>query len=149
MRAQITQAMKDAMRARDAERLSTIRLIQAALKDRDIANRGQGKGEAGDDEIVQVLAKMVKSREDAAKLYDEGHRPELAAKERAEIEVIRDFMPKQMGEDEVREAVKAAIAATGATSIKDMGKVMAELKARHAGSMDFGKASGQIKAALS
>lgn len=149
MRAQITQAMKDAMRARDAERLSTIRLIQAALKDRDIANRGQGKGEAGDDEIVQVLAKMVKSREDAAKLYDEGHRPELAAKERAEIEVIRDFMPKQMGEDEVREAVKAAIAATGATSIKDMGKVMADLKARHAGSMDFGKASGQIKAALS
>ena len=149
MRAQITQAMKDAMRARDAERLSTIRLIQAALKDRDIANRGQGKGEAGDDEIVQVLAKMVKSREDAAKLYDEGHRPELAAKERAEIEVIRGFMPKQMGEDEVRAAVTAAIAATGATSIKDMGKVMAELKARHAGSMDFGKASGQIKAALS
>ncbi len=148
MRAQITQAMKDAMRARDAERLSTIRLIQAALKDRDIANRGQGKGEAGDDEIVQVLAKMVKSREDAAKLYDEGHRPELAAKERAEIEVIRGFMPKQMGEDEVRAAVTAAIAATGATSIKDMGKVMAELKARHAGSMDFGKASGQIKAAL-
>jgi len=148
MRAQITQAMKDAMRARDAERLSTIRLIQAALKDRDIANRGQGKGEAGDDEIVQVLAKMVKSREDAAKLYDEGHRPELAAKERAEIEVIRGFMPKQMGEDEVREAVKAAIAATGATSIKDMGKVMADLKARHAGSMDFGKASGLIKAAL-
>ena len=149
MRAQITQAMKDAMRARDAERLSTIRLIQAALKDRDIANRGQGKGEAGDDEIVQVLAKMVKSREDAAKLYDEGHRPELAAKERAEIEVIRGFMPKQMGEDEVRAAVTAAIAATGATSIKDMGKVMAELKARHAGSMDFGKASGLIKAALS
>jgi len=148
MRAQITQAMKDAMRARDAERLSTIRLIQAALKDRDIANRGQGKGEAGDDEIVQVLAKMVKSREDAAKLYDEGHRPELAAKERAEIEVIRGFMPKQMGEDEVRAAVTAAIAATGATSIKDMGKVMAELKARHAGSMDFGKASGLIKAAL-
>lgn len=148
MRAQITQAMKDAMRARDAERLSTIRLIQAALKDRDIANRGQGKGEAGDDEIVQVLAKMVKSREDAAKLYDEGHRPELAAKERAEIEVIRGFMPKQMGEDEVRAAVTAAIAATGATSIKDMGKVMADLKARHAGSMDFGKASGLIKAAL-
>jgi uncharacterized protein YqeY len=148
MRAQITQAMKDAMRARDAERLSTIRLIQAALKDRDIANRGQGKGEAGDDEIVQVLAKMVKSREDAAKLYDEGHRPELAAKERAEIEVIRGFMPKQMGEDEVRAAVTAAIGATGATSIKDMGKVMAELKARHAGSMDFGKASGLIKAAL-
>ena len=149
MRAQITQAMKDAMRARDAERLSTIRLIQAALKDRDIANRGQGKGEAGDDEIVQVLAKMVKSREDAAKLYDEGHRPELAAKERAEIEVIRGFMPKQMGEDEVRAAVTAAIGATGATSIKDMGKVMADLKARHAGSMDFSKASGQIKAALS
>ena len=91
---------------------------------------------------------MVKSREDAAKLYDEGHRPELAAKERAEIEVIRDFMPKQMGEDEVREAVKAAIAATGATSIKDMGKVMAALKAKHAAVLDMAKVGPIVKAKL-
>lgn len=149
MRAKITEAMKDAMRARDAARLSAVRLIQAAIKDRDIANRGQGKAEAGDDEIVQVLAKMVKSREDAAKLYDEGHRPELAARERAEIEVIRGFMPAQMDEEGVKAAVAAAIAATGAASIRDMGKVMAELKARHAGAMDFARAGALIKAALS
>lgn len=148
MRAQITEAMKDAMRARDAERLSTIRLIQAALKDKDIANRGQGKPEAGADEIVQVLAKMVKAREDAAKLYDEGGRPELAAKERAEIVVVKGFMPAQMDDAAIETAVRAAIAATGAASIKDMGKVVAELKARHAGKMDFGKASALVKAAL-
>lgn len=148
MRATLTEAMKGAMRARDAERLSTIRLIQAAIKDKDIANRGLGKPEAGDDEIVQTLAKMVKSREDAARLYDEGGRPELAAKERAEIVVIKGFMPAQMSDDEARDAVAAAIAATGASSVKDMGRVMAELKAKHAGKMDFGKASALIKAAL-
>lgn len=148
MRAQITEAMKDAMRAKDSERLSTIRLIQSALKDKDIANRGQGKPEAGADEIVQLLAKMVKAREDAAKLYDEGARPELAAKERAEIVVVKGFMPVQMDEGDIKAAVAAAIAATGAASIKDMGKVVAELKAHHAGKMDFGKASAMVKAAL-
>ncbi|MBK8457250.1 MAG: GatB/YqeY domain-containing protein [Phyllobacteriaceae bacterium] len=148
MRAQITEAMKDAMRAKDSERLSTIRLIQSALKDKDIANRGQGKPEAGADEIVPLLAKMVKAREDAAKLYDEGGRPELAAKERAEIVVVKGFMPDQMDEGDIKAAVAAAIAATGAASIKDMGKVVAELKAHHAGKMDFGKASAMVKAAL-
>lgn len=148
MRATITEAMKDAMRAKDAERLSTIRLIQAAIKDKDIANRGQGKGDAGADEIVQLLAKMIKAREDAARLYDEGGRPELAAKERAEIVVVRGFMPEQMDEGAIAAAVAAAIAATGATGIKDMGRVVAELKARHAGRMDFGRASALVKAAL-
>lgn len=148
MRDTIANAMKDAMRARDAERLSTIRLIQAAIKDKDIANRGQGRGEATTDEIVQALGKMVKSREDAAGLYDKGGRPELAAKERAEIAVILGFMPAQMADTEIEAAVAAAIAETGAASIKDMGKVMGVLKGRHAGSMDFGKAGALIKAAL-
>lgn len=148
MRADLTEAMKDAMRARDADRLSTIRLILAAVKERDIANRGAGKPEATTEEIVQTMAKMIKARDDAARLYDEGGRPELAARERAEIVVIRAFMPVQMSEEETRAAIAQAIAATGAASAKDIGKVMAELKARHAGTMDFGKASGWIKAAL-
>ncbi|MFZ1681749.1 MAG: GatB/YqeY domain-containing protein [Rhizobiaceae bacterium] len=148
MRDAIANAMKDAMRARDADRLSTIRLIQAAIKDKDIANRGQGRGEATTDEIVQALARMVKSREDAAELYDRGGRPELAARERAEIVVIMGFMPKQMADREIEAAVADAIAQTGAASIKDMGKVMGVLKGRHAGSMDFGKAGALIKAAL-
>ena len=148
MRATLIEAMKTAMRARDAERLGTVRMIQAAIKDRDIANRGAGKGEASDEEILGILAKMVKSREDAAKLYDEGKRPELAAKERGEIAIVLSFMPRQLSDDEAKAAIAAAIAATGAQGIKDMGKVMAELKAKHAGMMDFGKASGLIKAAL-
>ena len=130
------------------DRLGTVRMIQAAIKDRDIANRGAGKGDASDEEILGILAKMVKSREDAAKLYDEGKRPELAAKERAEILIVQSFMPAQLSDDDAKAAIAEVIAATGASGIKDMGKVMAELKARHAGKMDFGKASGLIKAAL-
>lgn len=148
MRATLTEAMKTAMRAKAAETLGTVRMIQAAIKDRDIANRGAGKGEATDEEILGILAKMVKSREDAAKLYDEGRRPELAAKERAEILIVQSFMPAQLSDDDAKAAIAEVIASTGASGIKDMGKVMAELKARHAGKMDFGKASGLIKAAL-
>ena len=148
MRATLTEAMKTAMRAKAAETLGTVRMIQAAIKDRDIANRGAGKGDASDEEILGILAKMVKSREDAAKLYDEGKRPELAAKERAEILIVQSFMPAQLSDDDAKAAIAEVIAATGASGIKDMGKVMAELKARHAGKMDFGKASGLIKAAL-
>ncbi|MFZ1775601.1 MAG: GatB/YqeY domain-containing protein [Rhizobiaceae bacterium] len=148
MRATLTEAMKTAMRAKAAETLGTVRMIQAAIKDRDIANRGAGKGEATDEEILGILAKMVKSREDAAKLYDEGKRPELAAKERAEILIVQSFMPAQLSDDDAKAAIAEVIAATGASGIKDMGKVMTELKARHAGKMDFGKASGLIKAAL-
>jgi uncharacterized protein YqeY len=148
MRDKIASEVKTAMKGGNKERLSTLRLIQAAIKDRDIANRGGGKEAASDDEIAQLMAKMVKQREDSAKAYDEGNRPELAAKEREEIAVIRDFMPKQLGEAETEAAIRAAIAETGAAGVKDMGKVMAALREKFAGQMDFGKASGLVKGLL-
>ncbi len=149
MREKVNEALKTAMKSRDAARLSALRMISAALKDRDILARGAGTGSASEEELVSVLAKMIRQREELAKAFDEGKRPELAAKERAEIEVIRGFMPAQMSEDEVQAAVKAAVAETGAASARDMGKVMALLKERHAGKMDFGKASAAVKALLS
>jgi uncharacterized protein YqeY len=148
MRDQLAAALKDAMKAKDAPRLSTVRLIQAEIKTRDIANRGTGKGDATDDEILQIMAKMVKQREESAKIYEDNARPELAAKERAEIVVIQDFMPKQLSEADVRANVAAAIAEAGATGPKDMGKVMAVLKERYAGQMDFAKASSVLKELL-
>lgn len=148
LRDQLAAALKDAMKARNAERLSTVRLIQAAVKDRDIANRGVGKEEASDDEILQILAKMVKQRDESAKIYEENARPELAAKERAEIIVVQDFMPKQLSDSDVRANISAIIAETGAAGPKDMGKVMAVLKERYAGQMDFSKASGAVKELL-
>ena len=148
MRDQLAAALKDAMKAKDAPRLSTVRLIQAEIKTRDIANRGTGKGDATDDEILQIMAKMVKQREESAKIYEDNARPELAAKERAEIVVIQDFMPKQLSEADVRANVAAAIAETGASGPKDMGKVMAVLKERYAGQMDFAKASTVLKELL-
>ncbi|WP_275783784.1 GatB/YqeY domain-containing protein [Pararhizobium gei] len=149
MRDQLAAALKDAMKSRDSARLSTIRLVQAEIKSRDIANRTAGKAEASDDEILQILAKMVKQREESAKIYEDNVRPELAAKERAEILAIQDFMPKQLSEAEVRANVAAAIAETGAAGPKDMGKVMAVLKERYAGQMDFAKASAVLKELLS
>ena len=149
MRDQLAAALKDAMKSKNAERLSTIRLVQAEIKSRDIANRGTGKGDASDDEILQILAKMVKQREESAKIYEENARPELAAKERAEIVVVQDFMPKQLSEAEVRANVTAAIAETAAAGPKDMGTVMALLKERYAGQMDFAKASAVLKELLS
>jgi uncharacterized protein YqeY len=148
MRDKIADQVKTAMKAGDKPRLSTLRLIQAAIKDRDIANRGAGKAAAGDDEIVQLLAKMVKQREESAKAFEDGGRVELAAKEREEIAVIRDFMPKQMDQAEAEAAIRAVIAETGAASIRDMGKVMAALREKHAGQMDFGKASAVVKGLL-
>ncbi|MDM9644886.1 MULTISPECIES: GatB/YqeY domain-containing protein [unclassified Rhizobium] len=148
LRDQLAAALKDAMKSKNAERLSTVRLIQAAIKDRDIANRGAGKEEASDDEILQILAKMVKQRDESAKIYDENARPELAAKERAEIKVVQDFMPKQLSDSDVRANIAAIIAETGAAGPKDMGKVMAVLKERYAGQMDFSKASGAVKELL-
>lgn len=147
MRARLTDDMKAAMKSGDKERLGTIRLVQAAIKDLDIAMRGQGK-ETTDADLLGLLAKMVKQREESAKVYIEGGRPELAQKEKAEIVVIQDYLPKQLSDGEAEAAIKAVIADTGASGIKDMGKVMAELRARHAGQMDFGKASGMIKALL-
>lgn len=148
MREQFTEEMKAAMRAGDKPRLGTIRLIMAALKDKDIEARGAGRGQATADEILGTLQKMIKQRQESAEVYDKGGRPELAAGERAEIAVISAFLPKQMDETEVKAAIAAAIATTGAASMKDMGKVVAELRARFAGQMDFGKASGLVKAAL-
>ncbi|MBY5317412.1 GatB/YqeY domain-containing protein [Rhizobium leguminosarum] len=148
LRDQLATQLKEAMKAKNAERLSTVRLIQAAVKDRDIANRGTGKEQASDDEILQILAKMVKQRDESAKIYEENARPELAAKERAEIIVIQDFMPKQLSDSEVRANVSAIITETGAAGGKDMGKVMAALKERYAGQMDFAKASATVKELL-
>jgi len=148
MREAVESGLRAAMKARDAARLSSLRMISAAIKERDIEARGKGKGTAADDELAAVLAKMIRQREESARLYDEGGRPELAAKERAEIEVIREFMPQQMPPEAVEAAVKAAIADAGAASPRDMGRVMALLKERHGGAMDFSAASAKVKAAL-
>lgn len=149
MRAQFVEEMKQAMKAGDKDRVGAIRLIIAALKEKDIEARGAGRGEASQDEILGVMQKMIKQRQESAEIYDKGERPELAAKERGEIAVISGFLPKQMDETEVKEAIAAAISSTGASSMKDMGKVIAELRTKFAGQMDFGKASGLVKAALS
>ena len=150
LRAQLNDAMKEAMKAKDAKRLATVRLILAALKDRDIAARTEtSKDLVGDDDILTLLAKMIKQREESAAVYRQGGRPELAENEEGEIAVIRTFMPKQMDEAEMKAAVQKTIAETGAASIKDMGKVMAVLKERFAGQMDFSKASAATKDALS
>jgi uncharacterized protein YqeY len=150
LRAQLTDAMKEAMKAKDAKRLATVRLMLAALKDRDIAARSETKKDlVGDDDILTLLAKMIKQREESATAYDAGNRPELAAGEREEITIIRSFMPAQMDETAMKAAVQKTIAEVGAGSIKDMGKVMAVLKERYAGQMDFSKASAATKDALS
>lgn len=149
MRERINQDLKTSMLAKDKQRTGTLRLIAAAIKDRDILARGAGAGQATDPELIDLLAKMVKQRQESARIYEENARPELAAQERAEIVVIEDYLPKQLDEAGVEAAIAAAIAATGAAGIKDMGKVMGELKARHAGQMDFGKAGAAVKAALS
>jgi uncharacterized protein YqeY len=149
LREKLTGAMKEAMKAKDARRLATVRMILAALKDRDIAARSEDSRDlVPDDDILTLLAKMVKQREESAAVYDQGGRPELAENERAEIAVIREFMPKQMDEADAKAAIAAVVAELGATSVKDMGKVMGALKERYAGQMDFGKASGQVKEAL-
>ncbi|MGI2031641.1 GatB/YqeY domain-containing protein [Rhizobium panacihumi] len=148
IRETLSTAMKEAMKAKDTRRLSTVRLIQAAVKDRDIANRGAGKDETSEDEILQILQKLVKQRDESAKIYDEAGRGELATQEREEIAVIKTFMPEQLSDEKVGEIIAGIIAEIGASGIKDMGKVMAALRERYAGQMDFGKASGTIKAQL-
>ena len=149
LRERFNEQMKEAMRAKDQKRLGTIRLILAALKERDIANRSETSREGvSDDEILSLLAKMVKQREESAAAYDGGGRPELANAERAEIKVIREFMPKQMSPEEAKAAIEKVIVDTGAASLKDMGKVMGALKERFAGQMDFAKAGAAVKEAL-
>jgi len=137
------------MRSKEAARLSTLRLINAAIKDKDIAARGEGNDEGvGNDEILAILGKMVKQRQESARAYEEGGRLELAEKELSEIGVIEEFLPKQLTEDETDAAIAAAIAEVGAESIRDMGKVMGELKAKYTGQMDFGSVGPKVKSKL-
>jgi uncharacterized protein YqeY len=147
MREQFNSALKTAMKAGDKRRVETLRLVNAAIKDRDIEARGQGKT-VSDADILALLQKMVKSREESRDIYLKAGRNELATQEAEEIAIIQDYLPQQMGEAEVAAAVDAAITETGAASIKDMGKVVAALKAKYAGQMDFAKASAAVKAKL-
>jgi len=141
LRERLSESMKAAMKAKEVKRLSTVRLMLDAVQKQDIASRET----TSDDDALVVLAKMIKQREESATVYDAGGRPELAAGEREEISIIREFMPRQLSADELQEAVKEAIVTAGAGSMKDMGKVMAALKERYAGQMDFAKASAQVK----
>jgi uncharacterized protein len=150
LREKLTADMKDAMKSGDKLKLATIRLMNAAIKDKDINSRTEGHDseKISDAMIMDVFAKMVKQRQDSISAFDAGGRAELAAQERGEMAVIQSYMPKQMSDDEAKAAVAGVIAAVGATSVKDMGKVMAELKAKYSGQMDMGKAGGIVKALL-
>ncbi|PHZ84862.1 GatB/YqeY domain-containing protein [Paremcibacter congregatus] len=150
LRQDLTSAMKTAMKNKDKRRLTTIRLILAAIKDRDIASRtGNGSEMDEDAMIIEILSKMIKQRKESFVVYEEAGRLELAQQEQEEIEIISEFLPRQMPDDEIEAAVKEAIAETEATGLKDIGKVMAILKGKYAGQMDFSKASAQVRAALS
>jgi uncharacterized protein len=148
LRETFTTTMKEAMKSGDKQRLSTVRLIQAALKDKDIEARGEGQGPIPDAAILTLLQKMIKQTQETLDTAEKAGRAELAEGARSEIAILSSFLPQQMSEAETKAAVDAAIAETGAAGIKDMGKVMAALKAKHAGSMDFGKAGAVVKAAL-
>jgi len=148
MRAKIAEALKSAQKAQDKELVSTLRMISAAIQSRDIDNRGTGKEAASDDDILQILTKMVKQRQESAKAFEDGNRPELAAKENAEIVIINGFLPSQMDEADMRAAIGETIRQTGAAGLRDMGKVMNALKEQYPGQMDFGKASGLVKGLL-
>ncbi|CAO3406340.1 GatB/YqeY domain-containing protein [Azospirillum largimobile] len=150
LRTQFNDSLKDAMRAKDMRAVSTLRLILTEMKNRDIDARSRGVTDGIDEAgILSMLQGMVKQRNESAGMYEQGGRPELAQQEREEIAVIERFLPKQMTEEESAAAIDAIVAELGASSIKDMGKVMAELKARHAGQMDFAKTGGLVKARLS
>jgi uncharacterized protein len=141
----LANSLKDSLKAKDVRRTSTVRLIQTAIKDRDIANRGTGKDPVTDDEIMLILMKMIKQRDESAKIYADNDRPELAAQEREEIVIIKSFMPEQLPDEKVRELCAAVISETGAQGLRDMGKCISTLKERYSGQMDFGKASGVVK----
>ena len=149
LRARLNDSLKAAMKAKDQRAISTLRLILAALKDRDIAARSRGQAEGiSDEEIVDMMQKMIRQRQDSIALYEKGGRSELAQQEKEEIEVIQGFLPRQMDPAESQAAVEQAIADVGATGIKDMGRVMATLKERYAGRMDFAKAGAMVKERL-
>jgi len=147
LRNNINESVKAAMKAQDKPRLATLRLMNAAIKNADIEAERAGKS-LGEDELLGLLQKMIKQRQESVELYDKGGRAELAAQEREEIAIISAYLPKQMSEDEMKTAISAAIAEAGAAGMKDMGKVIGVLRAKFAGQMDFGKASGMVKAAL-
>ena len=149
LRDDINNAVKDAMRAKDERKLSTLRMVNSTIKNADIAARGEGKPPLSDADLLSVFQKMIKQRQESVELYDKGGRAELAAQERDEIAVIQAYLPKQMSDDDVKAAIAAVIKETGAASMKDMGKVVAQLKAKYAGQMDFARASGLVKTALS
>ena len=149
LREQFTEQLKVSMKAGDSARTSTLRMIMAKLKDTDIASRPKGIDKVPDDEVLSMLRGMVKSRRESVTLYEQGNRPELAAKETAEIAVIEAFLPQQMDDSAIEAAVASAIAEVGATGIKDMGKVMAALRAKHAAALDMAKAGALVKARLS
>ena len=148
LRDDINNALKDAMKARDERRVSTLRLVNSTLKNADIEARGQGKPPLGDDEVLSVLQKMIKQRQESITLYEQGGRNELAQQERDEITIISGYLPQQLSDDELRAAIAQSITETGAASMKDMGKVIGALKARYTGRMDFGKASPLVKQML-
>jgi uncharacterized protein YqeY len=149
LRDNINTALKAAMKAHDERRVSTLRLVNSALKNADIEARGQGKGPLTDEELLGLLQKLIKQRQESVELYEKGGRPELAQNEREEIAIISAYLPKQMSEAEAQAAIAAVIKDVGAASMKDMGKVMTALKERHAGELDFSKASGLVKGLLS
>jgi uncharacterized protein YqeY len=148
LRDEINTSLKDAMKAGDGRRVSTLRLVNAALKNADIEARGQSKGPLGEEDTLVLLQKMIKQRQESVELYDKGGRADLAQQEREEIAIIAAYLPKQMSEDEVMAAISAVIKDTGAAGKKDMGKVIAALKGKFAGKIDFAKASGLVKAML-
>lgn len=146
LRTAISTSTKEAMRAKETLRVSTLRLVSAAIKDRDIAARSEDRCEGiNDDEILSLLSKMVKQREESAKTYDDNGRPELADRERAEIEIVRHFMPKPLSDEEMKSAIATLVDETGATGLKDMGKIMGRLKTDFAGRVDMGKAGAVVK----
>ena len=150
LRDRLSVSLKDAMKAKDATRLMTLRLINAAIKDRDIDARSEGVDSGvSDHDLLAILSKMVKQRQESARAYEEGGRLELAEKEWAEIVIVEEFLPRQLSEREVEQAIADAIAASGANSIRDMGKVMGVLKSKDTGQLDFGKVGGMVKAQLS
>ena len=148
LRDDINKALTEAQKAKNERTVSTLRMVNSTIKNADIDARGQGKPPLSDGDLLGVLQKMIKQRQESVELYDKGGRAELADQEREEIAIISAYLPKQMSDDDVKAAISAAVAETGAAGMKDMGKVIAVLKAKYAGQMDFGKASGLVKSAL-
>ena len=149
LRDDINNAVKEAMKAKNERAVSTLRMVNSTLKNADIEARGQGKPALSDEDALGVLQKMIKQRHESVELYEKGGRPELAAQEREEITIISKYLPQQMTDQEIHDTIGALLKETGATAMKDMGKVMAALKERYAGKLDFAKASGAVKKILS